>query len=144
MCLLQLSPKLGGNRMLLFWLHIDQKIMISFSYFMDKPRPVFNHSRSKDIFSKIEMANIDIWQLKKGLSKWTLFLIKFAFNIFCFHFKFCFIRKTNTFFPFWIHCNCSQGIYGVPIGFLPQYQWKSAVRIKEKPYIHQRERLCML
>ena len=64
MCLLQLSPKLGGNRMLLFWLHIDQKMMISFSYFMDKPR-------SKDIssmFSKIEMAKIDIWQLKKDLA----------------------------------------------------------------------------
>ena len=36
---------------------------------MDKPRPVFNYSRTKDIFSKIEMANIEIWQLKKGLKQ---------------------------------------------------------------------------
>ena len=36
-------------------------------------------------------------------------------------------------------------IYGVPVGFFcDTYQWKRAVRITEKPYTPQRERLCML
>ena len=35
-------------------------------------------------------------------------------------------------------------VYMVPLGFFLQYLWKRAVRITEKPYIHQRERLCML
>ena len=32
------------------------------------------------------------------------------------------------------------GVYGVSVGF----PWKRAVRITEKPYTPQRERLCML
>ena len=37
----------------------------------------------------------------------------------------------------YIHCKCLQGFY-------LQYLWKRAVRITEKPYTPQRERLCML
>ena len=32
----------------------------------------------------------------------------------------------------------------VSVGFFLQYLWKRAVRITEKPYTLQRERLCML
>ena len=55
--------------MLLFWLHIDLQVMISFSYLMDKPRSVFNYSRSKYIismFSKLEMAKMTFDNFKKA------------------------------------------------------------------------------
>ena len=48
------------------------------------------------------------WHLTigKNLSKWTMF-----FNQVLLYYK------KHSFFPFWIHCKCSQGIYGAPIVF---------------------------
>ena len=82
--------------MLLFWLHIDLQVMISFSYLMDKPRSVFNYSRSKYIismFSKLKMAKMTIDNFKKT-QQMDIFLFKFAFYIFCSISSFALLEKT--------------------------------------------------
>ena len=43
-----------------------------------------------------------------------------------------------------IHYKCLQGFTGGVHRFSLQYLWKGAVRITEKPYTHQRERLRIL
>ena len=43
-----------------------------------------------------------------------------------------------------VRCKCLQGFMGVSVGFPLQYLWIRDVRITEKPYTPQKERLCML
>ena len=96
------------------------------------------------------MFNISDFNFDFCAQRWVAILglnmdkgfVPIFFNFFM-RFKFLQYRIIIDNLYFLRNVNVYRGLRGVH-RFSLQYLWKRAVRITEKPYIHQRERLCML